>query len=130
MHKVWILISSLAIVVLIGGTAYFVQLPVNPGTPMTAAPQMPADDQTRRVAPGANPLLTANPQQFRMWVPLYPIPCGEIVFEKADQKDREFSICVDEIRRRVPTVTGYPLDRVDVLDARVKAHWHNVMGDL
>lgn len=128
MHKVWILVSGLVIVVVIGGAAYFLEMPGNSNMPKTAAPQLPAHDTPMLVVPGANPLLTADTRQLRMWVPSYPIRCGEIVFENADPKDQNFSFCVGEIRKRVATVTGHPLGSGDVLDSRVKAHWHDVMG--
>lgn len=128
MHKIWILVSGLAIVVVIGGAAYFLEMPTTHEMPKTAAPQRPADDTPILSVPSANPLLTADARQLRMWVPSYPIRCGEIVFENADQKDQNFSFCVGEITKRVATVTGLPLGSGDVLDSRVKAHWHEVMG--
>lgn len=128
MHKVWILVCGLAIVVVIGGAAYFLEMPTTPEMPKTAAPQRSADDTPMLAVPGANPLLTADTRQLRMWVPSYPIRCGEIVFENADPKDQNFSFCVGEIRKRVATVAGHPLSSGDVLDSRVKAHWHEVMG--
>ena len=130
MHKVWILISGLAIVVLIGGTAYFLKLPVNPDMPQTAALQLPAGNTPWPAVPDANPLLTADARQWSLWVPVYPIPCGEIVFKNVDTKNQQFEFCVDEIRRRVASWTGRPLRRDEVLDTRAKAQWIRMMGDL
>lgn len=128
MHKAWILVCSLAIIVVIGGAAYFLQMPAKPEMSKIGTQQQPAADTPMLVVPGANPLLTADTRQLRMWVPSYPIRCGEIVFENADPRDQNFSFCVDEIRKRVAAVTGHPLGRGDVLDSRVKAYWRDVMG--
>lgn len=130
MHKVWILVCGLAAVVVIGGAAYFLEMPANPDMPQTAALQLPAENTPWPVVPDANPLLTADARQWSLWVPVYPIPCGEIVFKNVDTKNQQFDFCVDEIRRRVARWTGLPLRRDDVLDTRVKTRWHDVMGDL
>ncbi|KUF27371.1 hypothetical protein, partial [Xanthomonas phaseoli] len=91
-------------------------------------PQLPSTDNRVLVVPAGNPLLTADANQFGRWVPLYPIRCGEIVFDKADPRAPNFSFCIGEIKKRVTTATGYQLSRDDVLDSRVKVHWRDVMG--
>lgn len=128
MHKVWIFVFGLAIVVVIGGAAYFLKLPAPPEIPNSAVPQIPPAETQVLVVPDGNPLLTADARQFSMWVPSYPIRCGKIVFENADLKDRNFSFCVGEIKKRIATGTGHQLGRDDVLDPRVKGHWRDVMG--
>ena len=90
---------------------------------------MPPVDGQVLVVPAGNPLLTADARQFGMWIPVYPIRCGEIVFQQADPRARNFSFCVDEIKRRVATATHQHLRRDEVLDPRVQAHWRDVMED-
>ncbi|MEN9119151.1 hypothetical protein [Xanthomonas euvesicatoria] len=130
MRNVWMLVSGLAVVVAIGGAVYYF-FPKQPAGQTAAAPNAqlsPSTDSRVLVVPTGSPLLTADANQFGRWVPLYPIRCGEIVFDKADPKAPNFSFCIGEIKKRVTTATGYQLSREDVLDSRVKAHWHEVMG--
>jgi hypothetical protein len=129
MRSSWMLISSLAAVVAIGGAVYFFfpKTPANPAAANAVASQLPSTGGQRLIVPAGNPLLTADTSEFGRWVPLYPIRCGEIVFETADPKVPNFSFCISEIKKRVADSTGYQLSRGDVLDQRVKAHWHQVL---
>lgn len=79
--------------------------------------------------PNRNPLLTANIGQLDRWVPLYPVRCGDILFDKPDPTSHNFGWCIDEIRKRAGRATDKQLSREDVLDARVKQHWREVMGE-
>lgn len=130
MRNVWIFISGLVVVAAIGGAVYYVfsQQPANLAMPDASVPQMPMADTQVLVVPAGNPLLTADREQFDRWVPLYPIRCGEILFEKVDTKAQHFAFCIGEIKRRVARATEKQLSREDVLDPGVKAHWHEVMG--
>ncbi|MGX8287805.1 hypothetical protein CAI18_23230 (plasmid) [Xanthomonas citri pv. punicae] len=127
MRNVWMIVSGLAVVVAIGGAVYYF-FPEQPAGKTSNVQQLPSNDGHVLVAPAGNPLLNADANQFGRWVPLYPIRCGEIVFDKADPRAPNFSFCIGEIKRRVTTATGYQLSREDVLDYRVKAHWREVMG--
>ncbi|MEN9140400.1 MULTISPECIES: hypothetical protein [Xanthomonas] len=127
MRNVWMIVSSLAVVVAIGGAVYYF-FPKQPAATTSNVPQLPSTDSRVLVVPAGNPLLAADANQFGRWVPLYPIRCGEIVFDKADPRAPNFSFCIGEIKKRVTTATGYQLSRDDVLDSRVKVHWHEVMG--
>ncbi|MBV6885916.1 hypothetical protein Xkhy_21135 [Xanthomonas axonopodis pv. khayae] len=127
MRNVWMIVSGLAVVVAIGGAVYYF-FPKQPAATTSNVPQLPSTDNRMFVVPAGNPLLHADANQFGRWVPLYPIRCGEIVFDTADPKAPNFSFCVGEIKKRVTTATGYQLSREDVLDSRVKAHWREVMG--
>lgn len=104
MRSIWILISSLAVVIVIGGGTYY-------------------------LLPGRNPLLTASAGEFHMWVPFYPIRCGEILFEKNDPKAPHYSFCVREMRERVAVYGQKEISREDILDPRVQVHWREVMSD-
>ncbi|MBO9757360.1 hypothetical protein [Xanthomonas phaseoli] len=127
MRNVWMIVSSLAVVVAIGGAVYYF-FPKQLAATTSNVPQLPSTDNRVLVVPAGNPLLTADANQFGRWVPLYPIRCGEIVFDKADPRAPNFSFCIGEIKKRVTTATGYQLSRDDVLDSRVKVHWRDVMG--
>lgn len=104
MRNIWIIIASFAAVIVVCGGAYYLL-------------------QAR------NPLLIASAGQFHMWVPTYPRRCGDIVFVKADSKDRHYWMCVNEIRQRVAVYGKQDISREDVLDPRVKVHWREVMSD-
>ncbi|SAK79337.1 hypothetical protein AWB79_05021 [Caballeronia hypogeia] len=129
MRNLWMIVSGLAVVVAIGGAVYyfFPKQPMNPEV-SSAAPLAPPSGSSVLVVPASNPLLTADKAQLEQWVSLYPIRCGEIVFEKVDAKSRNFNFCVGEIRRRVTHDTGTAINREEVLDANVRAHWRSVMG--
>ncbi|SAL75428.1 hypothetical protein AWB67_04759 [Caballeronia terrestris] len=131
MRNVWMIVSGLATVVAIGGAVYYF-FPKQPAEPIVSdasnVPQHPSTGSRVLVVPAGNPLLTADAAQFSRWVSLYPIRCGEIVFEKADPKAKNYSFCIAEIRRRVATATGQQLSRDDVLDPRVRVHWREVTG--
>ena len=136
MRNVWAWISGQAVaatvvvvVITIGaGAYYFVSRQwTPPPLPDSGAPQMPPVDGQVLVVPAGNPLLTADARQFGMWIPVYPIRCGEILFEKDNTKAQHFAFCIGEIKRRVARATAKQLSREDVLDPRVKAHWHEVM---
>lgn len=130
MRNVWMLISGLAMVVAIGGSVYYFfpkQSPVNPAEPSSIVQLAPLTDSPVLVVPVGNPLLTGSRDQLERWVSLYPIRCGEIVFEKIDVKSWNFNFCIGEIRRRVLHNTGTSISRDDVLDTNVAAHWRKVM---
>lgn len=127
MRNVWMIVSSLAVVVAIGGAVYYF-FPKQLAATTSNVPQLPSTDNRVLVVPAGNPLLTADANQFGRGGPLYPIRCGEIVFDKADPRAPNFSFCIGEIKKRVTTATGYQLSRDDVLDSRVKVHWRDVMG--
>ncbi|WP_084010144.1 hypothetical protein [Pandoraea oxalativorans] len=130
MRSVWMVVSGFAMAVAIGGAVYYL-LPRQSAEPDASAfsvPPQPSNDSRVRVVPADNPLLTASRRQLGRWVPLYPIRCGEILFENADPTARNFTFCIGEIRNRVAHYTGASISRNDVLDPRVKAHWQEVMG--
>ncbi|AOX47856.1 hypothetical protein AB870_26510 (plasmid) [Pandoraea faecigallinarum] len=130
MRSVWMVVSGFAMAVAIGGAVYYL-LPRQSAEPDAGAfsvPPQPSTGNRVLVVPADNPLLTASRGQLDRWVPLYPIRCGEILFEKADAHAKHFSRCVEEIRSRVAHYTGASISRNDVLDPRVKAHWQEVMG--
>lgn len=104
MRSIWILTSILVAIIFVGGAAYY-------------------------ILPARNPLLTASAGQFHMWVPSYPLRCGDIVFVKADPKARHYWICVNEIRQRVAVYGQQDISREEVLDPRVQVHWRKVMSD-
>lgn len=125
MRSIWIFLSSVAVVIAVGGSYYhFIPRPdVDPALPNSSAPPaMPAEPQLMVLPPG-NPLLAANALQLDMWIPSYPIPCGEIVFGAADARARNFAFCLGEIRSRVAKYAKQELSDQDVLDPRVRAHW-------
>lgn len=115
MRSIWGLISSLALIIIIGGFVYY----SFPG-------ELEIQSFNSKVR---NPLLRANAGQFHMWVPSYPLRCGEIVFEKADPKARHYWICVSEIRKRVAIYAQQDISREDVLNPGVQLRWREVMAD-
>ena len=124
MRNVWMIISGLAVVVAIGGAVYYF-FPKQSDTSNESLLSSPERQVT--VVPNENPLLTADAGLFDRWIPFYPIRCDEIVFDKVDPK-KNFSFCIGEIKRRVARATGYQLSNDEVLDPRVNARWHEVMG--
>ncbi|RWA36998.1 hypothetical protein [Xylella fastidiosa] len=126
MRNVWMIVSGFVVFVAIGGSVYYF-FSKKPVTTTFNVQELPSIDNHVLKAPTGNPLLTANIGQFDRWVPLYPIQCGEIVFDRADPNALNFSFCIDQIKKRVALGTGYQLSSDDVLDPRVKAHWHEVM---
>ncbi len=128
MRNVWMIVSGLAIVIVIGGAVYyfFTKRVLNLAEPNASVQQVPLTNTRVFVVPAGNPLLTASRAQLAQWVSLYPIRCGEIVFEKVDAKSRNFNFCIGEIRRRVAHDTGTPISREDVLDTNVRVHWREV----
>ncbi|WP_250469960.1 hypothetical protein [Caballeronia sp. GAFFF2] len=126
----WMLISGATLVIAIGGAVYyfFPKQPTNQAASVSNDVPPPSKESRMLAVPAGNPLLTADSNQFRRWVPSYPIRCGEIIFEKANPKASNFSFCVAEIRKRVTTATGYQLSRDDVIDSRVATHWNEVTG--
>lgn len=124
MRSIWIFLSSVAVVVAIGGTFYhFVPWSGTDAEPAVGETRLPSVEPQVVVIPGSNPLLAATEQQLDMWIPLYPIACGEIVFGVADDRARHFSFCIREIRNRVAFYANLALSDDDVLDPRVRAHW-------
>ncbi|WP_250479843.1 MULTISPECIES: hypothetical protein [unclassified Caballeronia] len=126
----WMLVSGAAVVIAIGGTAYyFFQKPTDDQTAkLRNEAQSPSADSRIIAFVAGNPLLTADTNQFGRWVPSYPIRCGEVVFQKASSKASNFGFCIAEIRKRVTTATDYQLSREEVLDSRVAARWREVTG--
>lgn len=125
MRSIWIYLSSVALVVAIGGAVYhFTPQPqadmTSPGN--SELQTLPDQGRTPLVSAG-NPLLAASELQLDLWIPIYPIPCGDIVFGAADDPARHFSFCVREIRNRVFFHANLELSDEDVLDPRVSAHW-------
>lgn len=114
MHSIWIFVSGLATAACLGGVSYY----------YLSSPESSAQVE---VLPTRNPLLTAGVGTFGMFVPKYPIACGEIVFEKADPSARHYSLCVGEIQRRVAFHTMQDISRDDVRDPRVQARWRKMM---
>ncbi len=131
MRNVWIYISSLAVVVAVGGAVYYFSSMSQTyvGWPNFSVPQISQVAPSVRAVPAGNPLLTANFGQFERWVPRYPIRCGEIVFERADPKVQNYYFCLSEIKRRVATHAQRDIRLSDVLDPRVRARWQQVMED-
>ncbi len=131
MRNLWIYISSLAVVAVVGGAVYdfLSKSQTYVGFQNFSVAQITQVAPSVLVVPAGNPLLTANFGQFERWVPRYPIRCGEIVFEKADPKVQHYYFCLSEIQRRVATHTQRDIRRSDVLDPRVRARWHQVMED-
>lgn len=131
MRNLWIYISSLAVVAVVGGAVYdfLSKSQTYVRSPNVSMPHMPQVAPSVLAEPAGNPLLTANFGQFERWVPRYPLRCGEILFEQADSDARHHSLCIDEIRRRVAAYTMQDLSRADVLDPRVRSRWHQVMED-
>jgi len=131
MRNFWMLISSLAVVVAIGGGVYYIfpRQPAELAVMSPGVPQWPSTDSRVLAVPAGNPLLTASRAHFDRWVPFYPIRCGKILFEKADPKAKHFAFCIREIRDRVAHYTDRQLSSEDVLDPRVKVHWKEVMGE-
>jgi hypothetical protein len=128
MCNVWAIISRALVVVAIGGAIYHF-LTAQPGAPATSNDsdaEPPAGNTRGLVVSTENPLSIANRAQFDRWIPLYPIRCGEIVFEKVDKTDRQFQGCVREIQNRVAHYTDTLITQEDVLDESVRAHWHEV----
>ena len=126
MRNVWIIISGLAVGVAIGWSVYYFFLKQSDTSNVSLLSSL---ENYVPVLANENPLLTANVGQLDKWIPFYPIQCGEIVFEKADPKDKElyFSFCIGEIKSRVALETGHQLSNDEILNPRVKAHWHEVM---
>jgi hypothetical protein len=129
MRNLWMIISGAALVVGVSGAVYYF-FPKQQANPLGNSQIVDSNSPTEMrvlVAPPANPLLSADRDQFKQWVPLYPIRCGEIVFEKADRTDRNFSFCVGQITRRVAMGTGHETKQEEVTDPGVKTHWNEVM---
>lgn len=126
MRSIWVLISSFAVIIVIGGVAYYSspEKETRVMLPHLGELEIPSFNSEVR-----NPLMKANPGQFHMWVPSYPLRCGEIVFEKADPKARNYWICVSEIRKRVAIYAQQGISREDVLAPGVQVRWREVMAD-
>jgi len=125
MRSIWIFLSSVAAIVAIGGTVYhFIPRPQTESTlPGNSELQALSGGRGVLVVPDGNPLLVASELQLGMWIPKYPIPCGEIVFGAGDDPDGHFSFCVRQIRSRVAFYANLELSEDNVLDPRVRAHW-------
>lgn len=125
MRSVWIFLSSVAVVIAVGGIYYqFLPRPdVDLVLPNGGAPPAMRSEPQVTVLPPGNPLLAADALQLDMWIPSYPIPCGEIVFGAAYNRARNFAFCLGEIRSRVAKYAKQELSDQDVLDPRVRAHW-------
>lgn len=124
MRSIWIFLSSVAAMVVIGGTGYLISRPeADLAMPGNSELQALSGGRSALVAPSGNPLLAASELQLDMWIPKYPIPCGEIVFAAADDPDGHFSFCVRAIRSRVAFYANLELSENNVLDPRVRAHW-------
>lgn len=125
MRSIWIFLSSVAVVIAIGGAIYHF-IP-RPGADLeqvsVSDPRVPPTEPQVLVIPAGNPLLAADALQLDLWIPRYPIPCGEIVFGAADDRARHYSFCLSEIRDRVALYAKQKLSKEDVLDPRVRAHW-------
>jgi len=127
MRSFWMLISSLAVVVAIGGAVYYffpkqpAELAVMPGD----VPQWPLTHGRALVLPIGNPLLTADKEQLQQWYPSY---CGGDMYNQFPPKAHLVNICVDGIISRVAMATGVKLTRAEVLDPRVEVHFREVMG--
>lgn len=124
MRSIWIYLSSAAVLIVIGGTFYhFIPTPSLDLALPSSELQVPLAEPRVLVLPAGNPLLTADALRLDMWIPSYPIPCGEIVLGAGDARARNFSFCLGEIRNRVARHTRQKLSDEDVLDPRVRAHW-------
>lgn len=75
-----------------------------------------------------NPLAVATHEQFRMWVPRFPIPCNEIIYIAPQPEHTEYTFCINLVIDRVADATNTRLTQEDVLDQKVKARWAEVMG--
>ncbi|MET3148699.1 UNVERIFIED_ORG: hypothetical protein ABIB63_004559 [Xanthomonas axonopodis] len=73
MRNVWMIVSSLAVVVAIGGAVYYF-FPKQLAATTSNVPQLPSTDNRVLVVPAGNPLLTADANQFGRWVPLVSDP--------------------------------------------------------
>lgn len=127
MRNVWMIVSSVAVVVAIGGTVYyfFPKHPAEPSTTASNVPQVPSGGSRMLVVPVGNPLLSAEKGQFRQWYPSY---CGADMYLQAQPDPHKVDVCVNGIVSRVTAATGVKLTRADVLDPRVAMHWREVMG--
>jgi hypothetical protein len=121
MRSVWMFISSLAVVIAIGATAYYF-FPKQQAIP---AGPFPLVDSHLLVLPAGNPLLAADKTQFHRWLPVY---CGADMFLESPPQPHAVEVCVNGTISRVFATTGVRLTRADVLDPRVEAHWREVMG--
>lgn len=129
MRNILMIVLGFGLMAAVSGAVYcfFPKQPAVSAALMPNAPPSFSPDSHVRIVSAENPLLTADASQFGRWVPMYPIRCGQIVFDNGDPQAPNFSFCIDEIRKRVATATGRQLSGDDVLDSRVKAHWHEVM---
>lgn len=74
-----------------------------------------------------NPLVDMNKNGLLRIVPMYPIRCNEIIFEKPDKKSNNFRFCLNEIHRRFRAQTGNEISDTEILDADARNHWLAVM---
>lgn len=127
MRNVWMIVSSVAVVVAIGGTVYyfFPKQAAGPATSASNVPQLRSDGGRMLAVPAGNPLLSAHKAQFIQWYPPY---CGADMYLQAQPSPHKVDVCVNGIVSRVATATGVKLTRTDVLDPRVKTHWREIMG--
>jgi hypothetical protein len=130
MRSFWIYGAGLALVFVVGSAVYsfFPKGPfelADPGS--SSSTRTPSADSNLLIVPAKNPLLIADVNQLRRWIPMYPIRCGEIIFERADTKSSNYSFCIGEIKKRVGTATGYQISQDEVLDPLVGTHWRALM---
>lgn len=101
---------------------------MQPSAPVVEQP--PTSTQPAAVTPTkeTNPLAVATHEQFRMWVPRFPIPCNEIIYAQPQPDHKEYTFCIDLVIDRVADATNQRLSQEDVLDSKVKARWAEIMG--
>ena len=113
----WMLITTVATVVGVGGLVYYVFPHTSPDAP-GMAPQIVVQPEQR----SGNPLLTATAAQFNVWFPDY---CQAELYIEAKESHLK-KVCIRGVMNRVEKSTGIRLTQEDILNVAVVTHWKTI----
>ena len=116
----WMLITSVATAVGVGGLVYYVFPRTSPDAP-GMAPQIVVQPEQR----SGNPLLTATNEQFGRW---FPTHCQADLYYLPTDSQHTRDVCVFNIVKRVEASTGVRLTQENIFDPEVLQHWKQIKG--
>lgn len=117
----WVIITSFAIVVAIGGLVYYIFT----RTPQANAPGEPLHVVVKPGQKIGNPLLTASSEQFGRW---FPTHCQADLYFRPTNNAHIRDVCILNVTKRVESITGVRLSRDDIFSPEVLMHWKQVKG--
>ena len=116
----WMLITTVATVVGVGGLVYYVFPRTSPD-----APGVPPQILVLPAQKSNNPLLTATYDQFSQW---FPTHCEAALYFQPTDNAHTRDVCIFNVTQRVEASTSVRLTREDILSPAVLAHWKQVTG--